>query len=118
VLAHLSGADLDAVIARGLRSYSASTPVDAVRLRTELARVQPAGLVERHQRALHGRLGQAEELRQLPDGDRLTLGDRLQNAQRSGARPRLPEGPGPFYNGTAWFLPFGGAYYKAKDKLR
>ncbi|MFF8846215.1 NAD(P)/FAD-dependent oxidoreductase [Streptomyces sp. NPDC015127] len=34
------------------------------------------------------------------------------------AWPRLPQGPVPFYNGTAWFLPFGGAYYQAKDKLR
>ena len=24
----------------------------------------------------------------------------------------------PFYNGTAWFLPFAGAYYKAKDRLK
>ena len=30
----------------------------------------------------------------------------------------FPKVPVPFYNGTAWFLPFGGAYYKAKDKLR
>ncbi|MFE9115018.1 IclR family transcriptional regulator [Streptomyces collinus] len=43
VLAHLSGDDLDAVIARGLKSYSASTPVDAARLRTELARVRAEG---------------------------------------------------------------------------
>jgi glycine/D-amino acid oxidase-like deaminating enzyme len=25
--------------------------------------------------------------------------------------------PVPLYNGTAWFLPFAGAYYKAKDRL-
>ncbi|MFF7769812.1 IclR family transcriptional regulator [Streptomyces massasporeus] len=43
VPAHLSGAGLDAVIARGLRSYSASTPVDAARLRSELARVRAGG---------------------------------------------------------------------------
>jgi hypothetical protein len=30
----------------------------------------------------------------------------------------FPKVPVPFYSGTAWFLPFGGAYYKAKDKLR
>ncbi|WP_416963707.1 NAD(P)/FAD-dependent oxidoreductase [Streptomyces sp. Agncl-13] len=30
----------------------------------------------------------------------------------------FPKVPVPFYNGTAWFLPFGGAYYKAKDRLR
>jgi len=30
----------------------------------------------------------------------------------------FPKVPIPFYNGTAWFLPFGGAYYKAKDRLR
>ncbi|MFJ8596725.1 hypothetical protein [Streptomyces sp. NPDC093598] len=30
----------------------------------------------------------------------------------------FPKVPVPFYNGTPWFLPFGGAYYKAKDKLR
>jgi glycine/D-amino acid oxidase-like deaminating enzyme len=30
----------------------------------------------------------------------------------------FPKVPVPFYNGTAWFLPFAGAYYKAKDKLR
>ncbi|MGW1025705.1 NAD(P)/FAD-dependent oxidoreductase [Streptomyces sp. NPDC002577] len=29
----------------------------------------------------------------------------------------FPKVPVPFYNGTAWFLPFGGAYYKAKDRL-
>jgi len=31
----------------------------------------------------------------------------------------LPESrvPVPFYNGTAWFLPFAGAYYRAKDKF-
>jgi glycine/D-amino acid oxidase-like deaminating enzyme len=28
----------------------------------------------------------------------------------------FPKVPVPFYNGTAWFLPFGGAYYKAKDR--
>ncbi|MDQ1014052.1 hypothetical protein QFZ43_000601 [Streptomyces afghaniensis] len=26
--------------------------------------------------------------------------------------------PVPFYNGTPWFLPFGDAYYRAKDRLR
>ncbi|MEV0404923.1 FAD-binding oxidoreductase [Actinoallomurus sp. NPDC050550] len=30
----------------------------------------------------------------------------------------FPKVPVPFYNGTAWFLPFAGAYYKAKDRLR
>ncbi|HEV3363954.1 MAG TPA: FAD-binding oxidoreductase, partial [Acidimicrobiia bacterium] len=30
----------------------------------------------------------------------------------------FPKVPVPFYNGTPWFLPFGGAYYKAKDRLR
>ena len=30
----------------------------------------------------------------------------------------FPKVPVPFYNGTAWFLPFGGAYYRAKDRLR
>lgn len=30
----------------------------------------------------------------------------------------LPRVPVPFYNGTAWFLPFAGAYYRAKDRLR
>ncbi|PTH86723.1 FAD-dependent oxidoreductase [Streptomyces sp. A244] len=30
----------------------------------------------------------------------------------------FPKVPVPFYNGTAWFLPFGGAYYQAMDKLR
>jgi glycine/D-amino acid oxidase-like deaminating enzyme len=30
----------------------------------------------------------------------------------------FPKVPVPFYNGTAWFLPVGGAYYKAKDRLR
>lgn len=30
----------------------------------------------------------------------------------------FPKVPVPFYNGTAWFLPFGGAYYKTKDRLR
>ncbi|MEU6252581.1 FAD-binding oxidoreductase [Streptomyces sp. NPDC047043] len=30
----------------------------------------------------------------------------------------FPKVPVPFYNGTAWFLPIGGAYYKAKDRLR
>jgi hypothetical protein len=37
------------------------------------------------------------------------------------ARPRclgFPKVPVPFYNGTAWFLPFAGAYYRAKDRLR
>ncbi len=29
----------------------------------------------------------------------------------------FPKVPVPFYNGTPWFLPFGGAYYKAKDRL-
>jgi glycine/D-amino acid oxidase-like deaminating enzyme len=29
----------------------------------------------------------------------------------------FPRVPVPFYNGTAWFLPFAGAYYKAKDLL-
>nr|WP_259408374.1 FAD-binding oxidoreductase [Streptomyces akebiae] len=29
----------------------------------------------------------------------------------------FPKVPVPFYNGTAWFLPFAGAYYKAKDRL-
>ncbi|KPI05856.1 FAD dependent oxidoreductase [Actinobacteria bacterium OK074] len=29
----------------------------------------------------------------------------------------FPKVPVPFYNGTAWFLPFAGAYYKAKDKV-
>jgi glycine/D-amino acid oxidase-like deaminating enzyme len=29
----------------------------------------------------------------------------------------FPKVPVPFYNGTAWFLPFGGAYYRAKDRL-
>ena len=29
----------------------------------------------------------------------------------------FPKIPVPFYNGTAWFLPFAGAYYKAKDRL-
>ncbi|MBB4710736.1 hypothetical protein BJ965_000618 [Streptomyces luteogriseus] len=28
--------------------------------------------------------------------------------------PKVPV----LYNGTAWCLPFGGAYYKAKDRLR
>ncbi|MFB6846951.1 IclR family transcriptional regulator [Streptomyces sp. NPDC056373] len=43
VLAHLPGTDLDAVVAHGLRSYSASTPVDAAQLRSELARVRAEG---------------------------------------------------------------------------
>jgi glycine/D-amino acid oxidase-like deaminating enzyme len=30
----------------------------------------------------------------------------------------FPKVPVPFYNGTAWFLPFAGAYYRAKDRLR
>lgn len=30
----------------------------------------------------------------------------------------FPKVPVPFYNGTAWFLPFAGTYYKAKDRLR
>jgi glycine/D-amino acid oxidase-like deaminating enzyme len=30
----------------------------------------------------------------------------------------FPKDPVPFSNGTAWFLPFGGAYYKAEDRLR
>jgi glycine/D-amino acid oxidase-like deaminating enzyme len=30
----------------------------------------------------------------------------------------FPKVPVPFYNGTAWFLPFAGAYYKAKDRYR
>jgi glycine/D-amino acid oxidase-like deaminating enzyme len=30
----------------------------------------------------------------------------------------FPKVPVPFYNGTAWFLPFAGAYYKAKDLVR
>jgi glycine/D-amino acid oxidase-like deaminating enzyme len=30
----------------------------------------------------------------------------------------FPKVPVPFCNGTPWFLPFGGAYCKAKDKLR
>lgn len=30
----------------------------------------------------------------------------------------FPKVPVPFYNGTPWFLPFGGAYYKLKDRLR
>lgn len=30
----------------------------------------------------------------------------------------FPRVPVPFYNGTAWFPPFAGAYYKAKDRLR
>ncbi len=25
--------------------------------------------------------------------------------------------PVPFYNGTSWFLPFGGSFYKAKDRF-
>jgi glycine/D-amino acid oxidase-like deaminating enzyme len=29
----------------------------------------------------------------------------------------FPKIPVPFYNGTAWFLPFAGAYYRAKDRL-
>ncbi|WP_188194689.1 NAD(P)/FAD-dependent oxidoreductase [Nonomuraea sp. SYSU D8015] len=29
----------------------------------------------------------------------------------------FPKVPVPFYNGTAWFLPFAGAYYKAKDRF-
>jgi glycine/D-amino acid oxidase-like deaminating enzyme len=30
----------------------------------------------------------------------------------------FPKVPVPFYNGTAWFLPFADAYYEAKDRLR
>ncbi|HKS48193.1 MAG TPA: FAD-binding oxidoreductase [Amycolatopsis sp.] len=30
----------------------------------------------------------------------------------------FPKVPVPFYRGTAWFLPFAGAYYRAKDRLR
>ncbi|AZM61095.1 MULTISPECIES: NAD(P)/FAD-dependent oxidoreductase [unclassified Streptomyces] len=30
----------------------------------------------------------------------------------------FPKVPVPFYNGTPWFLPLGGAYYRAKDRLR
>jgi glycine/D-amino acid oxidase-like deaminating enzyme len=30
----------------------------------------------------------------------------------------FPKVPVPFYNGTAWFLPFAGAYYRMKDRLR
>ncbi|MFD5341029.1 hypothetical protein [Streptomyces hawaiiensis] len=29
---------------------------------------------------------------------------------------RFPKVPAPFCNGTAWFLPLGGAYHKAMDK--
>jgi len=29
----------------------------------------------------------------------------------------FPKVPVPFYTGTAWFLPFAGAYYRAKDRL-
>ncbi|MEV0634102.1 FAD-binding oxidoreductase [Streptomyces sp. NPDC050619] len=35
------------------------------------------------------------------------------NPVRGLAAPRIP-----FYNGTAWFLPFAGAYYRAKDRIR
>jgi glycine/D-amino acid oxidase-like deaminating enzyme len=30
----------------------------------------------------------------------------------------FPKVPVPFYNGTAWFLPLAGAYYRMKDRLR
>jgi glycine/D-amino acid oxidase-like deaminating enzyme len=30
----------------------------------------------------------------------------------------FPKVPVPFYNGTAWFLPFAGAYYRLKDRIR
>ena len=43
VLAHLSGADLDAVIARGLQSYSDTTPADPDELRAELDRIRTDG---------------------------------------------------------------------------